>query len=133
MLSGEAHGHASATEFNLTPAGDAIVVTPPMARRNDPRFMAVAQAVRQGDAAFLNLELTFPGDNSYPAAQSRATWIAADPSLSKQLQWVGFNLISAANNHAVDFGIAACRALAEAQPAIRDCHRNQQRCRRQQR
>jgi poly-gamma-glutamate capsule biosynthesis protein CapA/YwtB (metallophosphatase superfamily) len=96
---------ASSQEFNLILAGDSIVVTPTTVHQNDPRFMAIVNAVRQGDAAFTNLELTFPSASAYPAAQLRATWIASDPAILKELQWAGFNLFSAANNHSADFGI----------------------------
>lgn len=77
---------ASSQEFNLILAGDSIIVTPLTVHQNDPRFMAIVNAVRQGDAAFTNLELTFPSATAYPAAQSRATWIASDPAILKELQ-----------------------------------------------
>ncbi len=96
---------SSSPEFSLTLAGDSIVMTPASARQNDPRFAAIRNLIRESDAAFTNLEGTIPGDNSYPAAEPRATWISIDPAMLKGLQWIGFNLFSNANNHAMDFGI----------------------------
>jgi poly-gamma-glutamate capsule biosynthesis protein CapA/YwtB (metallophosphatase superfamily) len=95
----------SAAEFSLSLAGDSIIMTPASVHGSDPRFAKLRDVIRGSDAAFTNLEGTFPGRNSYPAAEFRATWIAVDPAMLKELQWIGFNLFSIANNHAMDFGI----------------------------
>jgi poly-gamma-glutamate capsule biosynthesis protein CapA/YwtB (metallophosphatase superfamily) len=95
----------SVPEFSLTLAGDSIIMTPASVHQNDPKFAALRDVIHGSDAAFTNLEGTFPGHNSYPAAEPRATWISVDPAMLKELQWIGFNLFSNANNHAMDFGI----------------------------
>ena len=92
-------------DFNLTAGGDVMIVTSLAPRQSDPEFMGVVNAVRKGDAAVLNLEGTFAGEDAYPIADSGVTWMASDPERLKDLQWMGFNLFSAANNHSVDFGI----------------------------
>jgi poly-gamma-glutamate capsule biosynthesis protein CapA/YwtB (metallophosphatase superfamily) len=97
---------ASSQEFNLTLAGDSMIQTPATAHQSDPQFMAVASAIRQGDAAYTNLELTFPtSPNAYPGGGSRGGWLPSNPAMLKELQWVGFNLFGAANNHSLDFGV----------------------------
>jgi poly-gamma-glutamate capsule biosynthesis protein CapA/YwtB (metallophosphatase superfamily) len=97
---------ASSQDFSLTMTGDSEIVTPATAHQNNPRFMAVANAVREGDAAFTNLEVSFPtSPSTYPAGMPRGQWHPTDPALLKQLQWIGFNLFGAANNHAMDYGI----------------------------
>ncbi|MGH9356871.1 MAG: CapA family protein, partial [Terriglobia bacterium] len=103
-LLGQDQGSA-AQGFSITLAGDSIVMTPARARRKDPRFMAVVKVVREADAAFTNLELTFPGADAYPAGGPRAMWVASDPERLKELQWIGFNLFGAANNHSLDYGV----------------------------
>ena len=95
----------SSQEFNLTLVGDSIIMQPVSVHQGEPRFMAAVSAVRQGDAAFTNLELVFPSRDASPAAESGGTWMAADPSMLKELQWVGLNLYAAANNHSLDYGI----------------------------
>ena len=92
-------------EFNLTLVGDAIIATPVMVHQDDPRFMGVVNAVRKGDAAAINFEGTFASEAAYPVADTGGTWIASDPNRLKDLQSIGFNLFSAANNHSVDFGV----------------------------
>jgi poly-gamma-glutamate synthesis protein (capsule biosynthesis protein) len=92
-------------EFNLTLTGDAIILTGATVHQNEPRFMAVVKAIRQGDAAFTNLEEVYPSSKAYPAATSGNTWMAADPTMLKELQWMGLNLFGTANNHSYDYGI----------------------------
>jgi poly-gamma-glutamate capsule biosynthesis protein CapA/YwtB (metallophosphatase superfamily) len=96
---------ASVPDFSLTLAGDSIIMTPALVHESNPQFAALRNLIHESDAAFTNMEGTFPGSNSYPSAESRATWISVDPAMLKGLQWIGFNLFSNANNHAMDFGI----------------------------
>jgi poly-gamma-glutamate synthesis protein (capsule biosynthesis protein) len=92
-------------EFHLTLVGDAIIATPVMVHQDDPQFMGVVNAVHKGDAAAINFEGTFASEAAYPVADTGGTWIASDPNRLKDLQAIGFNLFSAANNHSVDFGV----------------------------
>lgn len=96
---------ATPPEFNLTLVGDAISVTPVMVHQSEPQFMGVVNAVRKGDAAAINFEGTFAGQAAFPVADTGGTWISADPNRLKDLQEIGFNLFSTANNHSVDFGV----------------------------
>lgn len=83
-----------------------MIQTPATVRQGNPQFMAVATAIREGDAAYTNLELTFPtSHNAYPAGGNRGGWLPSNPAMLKELQWLGFNLFGAANNHSLDFGI----------------------------
>jgi poly-gamma-glutamate capsule biosynthesis protein CapA/YwtB (metallophosphatase superfamily) len=102
----EEHGLAKDWgEFNLTLVGDNNIVTLATTRQNDQRFIAVLKEIRKGDAAFNNLETTFPGPEAYPGGFPRSENIYSDPALIKELQWMGFNLYGTANNHSMDFGI----------------------------
>ena len=100
-----AQGNPTLSEFTLTLTGDSMLMTPPSMRQNDPGFMGVVKAVRQGDAAFTNIEEMYASSKSYPAATSGNTYMAADPSMLKELQWIGFNLFGAVNNHSYDYGL----------------------------
>jgi poly-gamma-glutamate capsule biosynthesis protein CapA/YwtB (metallophosphatase superfamily) len=96
----------STPEFNITMVGDAEIVTPAVPRQGNPQFMSIVNAVRQGDAAFANVEEPFPTSNrAYPAGLPRRQWHTVNPTMLEQLQWIGFNLFGAANNHSMDFGI----------------------------
>jgi poly-gamma-glutamate capsule biosynthesis protein CapA/YwtB (metallophosphatase superfamily) len=96
-------------DLTITLTGDSIITQRLSVHQPDPRFMAVLNAVREGDAVFTNLEILFHNYEAPPAAQSGGTWLRADPSLLKELQWIGFNLFGAANNHSLDYGIEGLR------------------------
>lgn len=99
-----------AQEFTLTLTGDSIITQRLSVYQRDVKFMAAVNAVRDGDAAFTNLEILFHNYESPPAAQSGGTWLRAEPSLFHELQWIGFNLFAAANNHSLDYEIEGLRA-----------------------
>jgi len=61
--------------------------------------------IRQSDVAFTNFEMLLHNYEGYPAAQSGGTYMAADPLMAKELQWAGFDMVSRANNHSVDYGV----------------------------
>jgi poly-gamma-glutamate capsule biosynthesis protein CapA/YwtB (metallophosphatase superfamily) len=92
-------------EFSLTLTGDSIITIPASVRENDAPFMGVVKAIKQGDARFTNVEESYPGHNTPPAATSGNGWMTADPSMLKELQWMGFNLFGMANNHSFDWGV----------------------------
>lgn len=89
-------------DFTLTLTGDALIMAPVDVYQNDPQFKGLLSAIREGDARYTNLEEIYPGETAYSGPGS-AMW--TDPAMLKQLQWMGFNLFSAANNHTADFGI----------------------------
>jgi poly-gamma-glutamate capsule biosynthesis protein CapA/YwtB (metallophosphatase superfamily) len=91
-------------EFNLTAAGDSLFMNSASVRQNDRAFMGVVKAIQEGDARFVNVEEVFPGPNTPAAATSGNGWIGADPSVFKELQWMGFNLFGLANNQTFDWG-----------------------------
>ncbi len=102
-------GPAVAQDFVITLTGDSIITMPVTTHQADPKFRAVLDAVRDGQAAFTNLEMLFHNFETGGAAQSGGTWMAADPALFKELLWMGFNLFGTANNHALDYGIEGLR------------------------
>jgi hypothetical protein len=99
--------------FTLAAVGD-LITTHPLAQTlpADPDFAAVVKVLRDADAAYGNFETTavdlgrFTGQ-SYPG---RDDWpVAAPPSVVRDLRALGFDLVSRANNHAMDYGIEGMR------------------------
>lgn len=111
-----------AQNFAVTLTGDSIITQRLAVHQPDAKFMSVVNAVRDGDVAFTNLEILFHNYEAPPSAQSGGTWLRAEPALFKELQWIGFNLFGAANNHSLDYGIEGLRihrrVLAEAGAAF---------------
>jgi poly-gamma-glutamate synthesis protein (capsule biosynthesis protein) len=74
----------------------------------DPRFQKIVSIIREADAAFLNLELSlfrlseFKGQ---PYAETGGNWELGPPETAADLKFIGFDLMSRANNHTTDYGV----------------------------
>lgn len=88
--------------FALT--GDSII-TRRLSVYDEPDFLLLIERIRRADVAFTNLEVLLHNYEGSPAAQSGGTYMAAEPAMARELQWAGFDLVSRANNHAVDYGV----------------------------
>lgn len=89
--------------LNLIATGDAVINRPLSVYREEA-FTQLIQLIRGADARFLNFE-TLVHDFEFPAAEKPTpTYLQTDPQILGELKWAGFNLISAANNHAFDYG-----------------------------
>lgn len=66
----------------------------------------VAEVIRQADACFTNCEMLFHNCESYPMPRTIGIGsnMCADPFISKELAWIGFNIVSLCNNHICDYG-----------------------------
>jgi poly-gamma-glutamate synthesis protein (capsule biosynthesis protein) len=92
-------------DYSITLTGDSIIETSAKARQTDPGFMGVVKTIQDGEVAFTNVEEIYPSRAAYPSAVSGNVYIAAPPSMLKELQWMGFNLFAAVNNHSLDYNI----------------------------
>ncbi len=78
----------------------------------DPRFQRMVKIIREADAAFLNLEISlfrlseFKGQ---PQAESGGNWELGPPEAAADLKFIGFDLMSRANNHTTDYGVGGMR------------------------
>jgi poly-gamma-glutamate capsule biosynthesis protein CapA/YwtB (metallophosphatase superfamily) len=90
--------------FTLVAAGDCII-TRRLSHQDDPSFTDLVAIVRQGHAAFANLELTTPRRPWVPGSESGGMWLRCDPFILDELRWMGFNLFNVATNHATDFTV----------------------------
>lgn len=101
--------------ITLALTGDAIL-TRRLSVYEEPEFLALRELVRDATAAFTNLEVLFHdyGEEAIPAAASGGTYMRAEPELARDLAWMGFDLVSRANNHTMDFGVGGMRATTRA-------------------
>lgn len=101
--------------IRLALTGDSII-TRRLSVHEEPAFMGLRKLIRDADAAFTNLEMLFHdfGDGVIPAANSGGSYMRADPDLARELAWMGFDLVSRANNHAMDYGVGGLRATTRA-------------------
>lgn len=92
--------------FALT--GDSII-TQRISVHSEPEFTKLIEGIRAADVAFTNLEMLFHDYEAPPAPQSGGTYMRAEPSILKDILWAGFDMVSLANNHAVDYGVEGLR------------------------
>ena len=84
-----------------TAVGDAMVL-----RRlpgNYPGLEEIISFIGQGDFRFVNLETTIHNHETYGAAWSGGTWFCSPPEVLDDCKTFGFNILSTANNHAMDY------------------------------
>lgn len=77
----------------------------------EPQFQKLIEILRQADVTFTNLEAIIQDWEDAPntfagGGAPGGTYMVTPPELVDELKWAGFNLVSAANNHAFDFGEA---------------------------
>ena len=95
--------------FKLIAVGDCILSRPvSQYARGELEFAQALNVLKAGDATYGNLETsildisTFKG---FPYTGVDDVPLVADPAVAKDLAAMGFDLMSRANNHAVDWGI----------------------------
>ncbi|MBX7197771.1 MAG: CapA family protein [Rhodospirillaceae bacterium] len=86
-------------EVVFAAAGDAIW-NRKISDNRDPALQGLFEVMRGADIAFLNFEQVL-ADSGYPTVKDIAK---ADPAIIGEFTWAGVDLVSTANNHAMDFG-----------------------------
>ena len=89
--------------FRCTAAGDAMITRRLPAEGEYDGFREVRDFIRWGDFRFANLETTVHNFEAPGAAQSGGSWLCSPPGVLDDLRKFGINVLSAANNHALDF------------------------------
>jgi poly-gamma-glutamate synthesis protein (capsule biosynthesis protein) len=100
-----AGGMYEAERGNITMlfTGDSIA-NRPLKPFEEERFLALRNLLLESDVRFTNAETLFHNYENWPTVMGQGMWMRADPSIIKDLQWFGINMVSCANNHAYDFG-----------------------------
>jgi poly-gamma-glutamate synthesis protein (capsule biosynthesis protein) len=89
--------------FTLALSGD-IMPSRRLAVYREPEFLALRDLLRKADASFTNLEsMVIRYGEGYPAVRT-GTYMVTEPELLEDLKWFGFNLVSCANSHSLNFG-----------------------------
>ncbi len=99
--------------FTLAAVGD-LIISRPLSQMlaRDAGFAAVDTIIRDADAAFGNFETTafdMRGFKGYPGGAGDDWSIVALPGVPRDVKTLGFDLVSRANNHALDWGIEGMR------------------------
>lgn len=97
--------------FTLTTVGD-LIFARPMSQTADPAFRSVVKLLQAGDVTFGNFEgsaLDIRHFKGYPAAEFGGVWIIGPPDVARDLNAMGFDMVSRANNHTTDWGLEGMR------------------------
>src|SRR4051812_7856456 len=95
--------HSESGNVRMLLAGDAMPsrrLTP----FDEPDYLAVVELIRGADVAFANLETTVRTRDEGAPGWTQGTPMTTPPALLDDLKWMGFDLLSNANNHATDYG-----------------------------
>lgn len=93
-------------------SGDSII-NRRVSRCEEPDFLELAELFRGADLGFTHLEtnlLDYGDPGVYPAAEAGGTWMRSPPHVAEELRWAGFDMVSHASNHALDYGIGGLEA-----------------------
>jgi poly-gamma-glutamate synthesis protein (capsule biosynthesis protein) len=72
----------------------------------DAGFLRLVEVIRDADASFTHLEATlhdFSEPELYPAAEGGWVWMRGEPFGAEELRWAGFDMVSLASNHTLDY------------------------------
>jgi poly-gamma-glutamate synthesis protein (capsule biosynthesis protein) len=98
--------------FTLSAVGDCIITRPLTSCLGDEGFAAVIDVLRQGDAVYGNLEtslIDMDRFQGYPHSWDADYPMVGNPAVARDLAELGFQIMSRANNHALDWGIEGMR------------------------
>ena len=95
--------------FSLLLSGDSMITRGATRAASEPT-RGLRDLIRSADLAFTNLEV-LPNDfQGHPAADNGGTHLAAHARVVDELIDLGFDLVAAATNHALDYSIAGLLA-----------------------
>ncbi|MCK1676474.1 CapA family protein [Bradyrhizobium sp. 150] len=95
--------------FTMVAVGD-LIVSSPLTKDQESGFGLVVKILRDADVTFGNLETNvFDLQASKGSPQAEAGGLISVPEVGPDLKTMGFNVVSRANNHALDWGLEAMR------------------------
>jgi poly-gamma-glutamate synthesis protein (capsule biosynthesis protein) len=91
-------------KISLVATGDSLI-TLKQSVHSEPEFMKLVEIINNADVAFTNHEMLLHDyeEDCYPSAQSGGTYTRAPPEIIEELIWMGFDIVSTANNHSLDY------------------------------
>ena len=93
----------SKNRFRCTATGDAMITRRLPMEGEYEGFSQVRDYIMKGDFRFSNLETTVHNFESYASARSGGSWLCSPPGVLEDIKKFGFNILSTANNHALDY------------------------------
>lgn len=92
-------------QFTVAITGDAIINRRISVSREEG-FLSLVRIIRDADIGYTHLETLihdYEGPEIYPAAEAGWTWMRSPGFVPEELKWAGFDMVSHASNHALDY------------------------------
>jgi len=92
-------------DFTLAITGDAII-NRRLSVHTEERFLSLVKILRDADVAYTHFETIvhdYEGDELYPAAEAGRTPMRSPHFVVDELKWAGFDIVSFAHNHCLDY------------------------------
>ncbi|AJD43910.1 capsule synthesis CapA-like protein (plasmid) [Rhizobium gallicum bv. gallicum R602sp] len=101
--------------FTMAAVGD-LLFARPVTKGRHPGFDEVVKILKDADVTFGNLETNILDVRSKgcPQAEYGGAYCISAPELGPDLKAMGFNMLSRANNHTVDWGVEGMRETSRA-------------------
>ena len=96
--------------------GDAII-TRRISVCTEKAFLDLINIIRESDIAYTNLETLihdYDGPEVYPAAEAGWTSMRSPQFVAEELKWAGFDIVSHASNHSLDYSYGGLRSTWKA-------------------
>ncbi len=92
-------------QFTVAITGDAIINRRISVSREEG-FLSLVRVIRDADLGYTHLETLihdYEGPEIYPAAEAGWTWMRSPRFVPEELKWAGFDIVSHASNHSLDY------------------------------
>src|SRR5262245_48131325 len=90
-------------DIDIALAGEALI-SQGLSMYTEPRYLELVELIRAADARYVHLEMLFHDYEHAPTDKRTGTFMRCDPKFIADLQWMGFQMMSTAHNHSIDFG-----------------------------
>ncbi|MCP4154606.1 MAG: CapA family protein [bacterium] len=90
-------------DISISAVGDCLLFRK-VSNQTDTRFLQLVEILRRADCTYGNCETNlFKAEEGFPAYKGLDPNVYSHPLVADELQWLGIDLMSLANNHIMDF------------------------------
>jgi poly-gamma-glutamate capsule biosynthesis protein CapA/YwtB (metallophosphatase superfamily) len=89
--------------FELALVGD-VMPSRKLSIFDEPEYLALRDVLGAADARFANLETVVAKYGEGTPSLRTGTYMLTEPELLEDLRWLGFDMVSCANSHSLNFG-----------------------------
>jgi poly-gamma-glutamate synthesis protein (capsule biosynthesis protein) len=103
-------------DFTIAVTGDAII-NRRISVSTDERFLSLVRVIRDADVGYTNLETVihdYRGPEVHPAAEIGNQSMRSPRFAAEELKWAGFDMVSNATNHTLDYSYGGMRSTWKA-------------------